>query len=377
METFVAVHGGAGYHSFTAEKELKQALRLACNNALLVASSAGSSLDVTEAAITVLEDAPNLNAGFGSNLTFEGNVECDAAIMDGNNHWGSVGAVSGVKNPIRVARAILEYSQVPDPLGRIPPLTLVSSGARSFASKHLHTSSGLVGEGALISDRARDRWVQWKDRLSSASTEEGTNLPPPPDSESLHDSQDTVGAVASCSGNMSAGVSSGGLLLKMEGRCGEAAMFGAGCWAQNKNIRPQVQIGMACSVSGTGEYITRSGLAKALGKSFEAFSPSDGSEYMDPHTIMQQVLVDEFWKPSQDLGEPNPSAGILLMTYEDGDDNTPIVRVWCGFTTPTFLVAYASTRNPIPKTLILRRPKDMVGAHADKKAPIYMTAFSL
>jgi len=156
-------------------------------------------------------------------------------------------------------------------------------------------------------------------------------------------------------------------------------VFGAGCWAQNKNIRSGVQIGMACSISGTGEYITRSNLGRALGKAFEAFRPSGQPEELsaiDPHAIMQHILVDEFWKPSQDLGEPSPSAGILLMTCEDGDDNKPIVRVWCAFTTATFLVAYASTRNPTPKALILRRPKEMDVAHTDK-APVYMTAFTL
>ncbi|KAE9411265.1 N-terminal nucleophile aminohydrolase [Gymnopus androsaceus JB14] len=370
MHTFIAVHGGAGSHS-SASKELKQALRLACKTAL----ESSSSLDVTEKAISILEDDPNLNAGFGSNLTLEGTVECDAAIMDGQNHFGSVGAVSGVKNPIRIARAILEHSQVPDPLGRIPPLTLVSSGAHAFASKHPHTSSQIVDAETLVNEKAKTRWRYWKDRWSSANS---IDVSPPTEYGNLHDLQDTVGAVACCSGNMAAGVSSGGLLLKMEGRCGEAAVFGAGCWAQN--ICPKAQIGMACSISGTGEYITRSGLARALGKAFEALpNPDDDLEgIVDPHAIMQQVLVDEFWKPSRDLGESSPSAGILLMTYEDGADNQPIVRVWCAFTTPTMAIAYASSQDPNPKALILRRPKEMdhTGGRNDN-APVYMTAFSL
>ncbi|KAJ4483226.1 asparaginase [Lentinula aciculospora] len=357
MHTFIAVHGGAGSHSSSTERELKQALRLACKKAL-DSSSSKSPLDITEAAITVLEDDPNLNAGYGSNLTLEGTVECDAAIMDGNNHFGSVGALSGIKNPIQVARALLEHSQGSDPLGRIPPLTLVSSGAHSFASNNPHTSSGIIDKSSMISARSRDRWHYWKEKLTSAKTE---------NSEFRQNLQDTTGAVTSCFGDMASGVSSGGLLLKMEGRCGEAAIFGAGCWAQN--IRPGGRIGMACSISGTGEYITRSGLARALGKAFEV-------QDVDPHAIIEKILIEEFWKPSQDLGEPSPSAGILLMTYEVGDDE-PIVRVWCAFTTPTMAIAYVSSRNPKPMALILRRPKELTGTRPDDKAPVYMTAFSL
>ncbi|KAJ3733520.1 asparaginase [Lentinula guzmanii] len=364
MHTFIAVHGGAGSHSSFTEKELKQALRLACKKGL-DSSSSRSPLDITEAAITILEDDPNLNAGYGSNLTLEGTVECDAAIMDGNNNFGSVGAVSGVKNPIRLARAILEHSQVPDPLGRIPPLTLVCSGAHAFASQNPRTSSTIIDKDAMISPSARDRWYYWKEKLNSASIEGGNNM---------HDLQDTVGAVTSCFGEMASGVSSGGLLLKMEGRCGEAAAFGAGCWAQN--IRAGQRIGMACSISGTGEYITRSGLARALGKAFEALEPVSPTEDVDPHAIMEKILIDDFWKPSKDLGEPSPSAGILLMTYQVGDDE-PIVRVWCAFTTPTMAIAYASSKDPSPKALILRRPKDMTRTRPDDKAPVYMTAFSL
>ncbi|GAW04272.1 N-terminal nucleophile aminohydrolase [Lentinula edodes] len=123
MHTFIAVHGGAGSHSSSTERELKQALRLACKKALDSSSlTSRSPLDVAEVAITVLEDDPVLNAGYGSNLSLEGIVECDAAIMDGNYHFGSVGAISGVKNPIQVARALLQHSQISDPLGRVPPL---------------------------------------------------------------------------------------------------------------------------------------------------------------------------------------------------------------------------------------------------------------
>jgi taspase (threonine aspartase 1) len=72
--------------------------------------------------ISHLEDDENFNAGYGSNLTLEGSVECDAAVMNEHGHFGSVGAVAGVKNPIRAAQQLLKYAQKDDYLGRVPPL---------------------------------------------------------------------------------------------------------------------------------------------------------------------------------------------------------------------------------------------------------------
>ncbi|KAH8119114.1 nucleophile aminohydrolase [Phellopilus nigrolimitatus] len=124
----VAVHGGAGYHSTNpaSEKAVKHALRAACIAAFhsLKGSNAGA-VDAVEHTICSLENAECLNAGKGSNLTFDGEVECDASIMDGEaQHFGSVGAVQGVKNPIAVARAVMDNSKRPQPLGRIPPLSV-------------------------------------------------------------------------------------------------------------------------------------------------------------------------------------------------------------------------------------------------------------
>ncbi|KAF5393409.1 hypothetical protein D9757_000750 [Collybiopsis confluens] len=365
MHTFVAVHGGAGFHSSSSEKEIKKALRLACKKAL-DSSLSGSSLDVVETAITVLEDDPNFNAGFSSNLTLDGSVECDAAIMNGRNHFGSVGAISGAKNPIRVARAILDYSQKPDPLGRVPPLTLVSSGARQFASQNLRSNSGIVDSDSMISKKAQEQWQYWRDKLLSSEAE-NVGSAQMNEGNSLYDSQDTVGAVVSCSGDMTAGrvfvavvVCCSKFRADAE-RCGsstlcfqssssttirsKAAMFGAGCWAQNSCSG---QMGMACSISGTGEFITRSGLARTLAKAFQT-SVVTGDLEIDPHAIMEKIIIDEFWKMSQGLGEPSPSAGILLMTHDDGDENEVVARVWCAFTTPSMAIAYASSKDPNPK----------------------------
>ncbi|KAG6831691.1 hypothetical protein H0H92_008334 [Tricholoma furcatifolium] len=258
---YIAVHGGAGMHSPSREKEVKHALRLACREALQNCinqdESSCTPLDVTGDAIALLEDDPHLNAGYGSNLTLDGTVECDAAIMDSSLSFGSVGAVAGVKNPIRLARAILDYSKVPDPLGRIPPLTLVSSGAHSFAMAEAQRGIvDTVPAESMISQKAKDNWIKWKARLYGEIPSDGME-----ESASLSDIQDTVGAVAFRNGEpMAAGVSRLAVWeiarhlkthsphsVKSVLMDEKAAVFGAGCWAQEF---PKAGIKIACSLSG-------------------------------------------------------------------------------------------------------------------------------
>ncbi|KAJ7647124.1 asparaginase [Roridomyces roridus] len=337
----LAVHGGAGVHSKNSEAEVKAALRLACTQALSTCGEP-SALNLVENAILALEDSPLLNAGYGANLTLDGTVECDAAIMDGcTRDFGSVGAVSGVKNPIRLARAILEHARVPDALGRIPPLTLVSEGAHAF--------------GRLPkTPRAQSQWNTWKARL------DGVDAGPVDDMQVL---QDTVGAVAwdLSSGTIASGVSSGGILLKYPGRVGEAAVFGAGCWAQE---------GMACGVSGAGEYIIKASLARSIGQALE-----QGTD-LDVHAILQRVLVEDFWKPSRSLTNPDPSAGVLLLTTEENQDGSPVGRLWCAFTTPSMAIAFVSSESAHPKALILRRPKELESRPNDQPR-VFITGFSI
>ncbi|KAF8348325.1 asparaginase [Amanita rubescens] len=360
---YVAVHGGAGNHSRTTEKEIKQCLRQACMHAISSAQQTEnpSSLSVVESAISILEDNPRFNAGYGSNLTLDGHVECDASIMDGRtSDFGSIGAVSGVKNPIRLARYVLEYSRIPDKLGRLAPMTVVSNGARDFVRANFSRADfgvQTIHPDELVAPRARDDWMKWKERLATVS--ESTHTGDHNQMAGLHDIQDTVGAVAWVEGDgAAAGVSSGGLLLKHSGRIGEAAVYGAGCWAQR---------GMACSVSGAGEHITRTALARSVGETFMM------SEDADSHDILHHTLVEKFWNPCKSRGELNPSAGVILLT-KTGSSNS--VRLWCAFTTTSMAIAYASSADPIPKALILRRPPELDN-ELNGKARIFITAITV
>ncbi|KAF8628882.1 hypothetical protein AX15_003668 [Amanita polypyramis BW_CC] len=356
---YVAVHGGAGNHGRANDKATKEGLRQACIRAISCARQEEnfSVLSVVESAISTLEDDPKFNAGYGSNLTLDGRVECDASIMDGcTSDFGSVGAVSGIKNPISLARCVLAHSRTPDKLGRLPPMTLVSDGAQNFVNS---TRPGLciqlVNPDDLVTPRAKDEWTGWKNRLTSESAE----IVNEERTTGLYDLQDTVGAVAWVEGEGgAAGVSSGGLLLKYSGRISEAAVYGAGCWAQ---------AGMACSVSGAGEHIVRAALARAVG---EAFMISGG---IDPHEILYRALIEKFWNPCKARGEPNTDAGLILLT-KNGDSES--VRLWCAFTTPSMAIAYASTLHPVPRALILRRPPELDNKLSDKPR-IYVTAVTL
>lgn len=171
---WVAVHGGAGVHpsDTLSVKTIKKALSRACTRAL----EAQTALQGVTRAICELEDDPVFNAGVGSSLTLLGTVECDAGVMTSDGSFGSVGALSGVSNPILGAKAVWEYGRKPDRLGRIPPMMLVGSGARSFCPKSIR-----VDPERMVTDRAREEWTKWTGRLEGE--------------ESLHDIQDTVGAV--------------------------------------------------------------------------------------------------------------------------------------------------------------------------------------
>ncbi|EIW63309.1 N-terminal nucleophile aminohydrolase [Trametes versicolor FP-101664 SS1] len=338
----VAVHGGAGFHprSQSSDGEIKRALRLACARSLAALEREAALHAVTDA-IAVLEDEECLNAGYGSNLTMSGIVECDASLMDGlTRDFGAIGAVSGVKNPIKLAHSVLQYSRTPDLLGRIPPLLLVSAGAQEFA----RTRDLACIPDSMISPRAHREWKRWTDALETArhahpmdtmlETSSAVGLQHP-QTDGLHDRQDTVGAIAlDAEGNLAAGVSSGGLLLKLPGRVGEAAMYGAGCWATHR---------VSCSVSGAGEDITRASLAKTICSSVEA-AGEDG----DIHDVLQTVIGHQFHKVCAERGETSPQAGVILLVKEYDDDGQLRPRLWCAFTTESMAIGYASSVSSKP-----------------------------
>ncbi|KAL2853232.1 nucleophile aminohydrolase [Aspergillus pseudoustus] len=173
----IFVHAGAGYHRRDFEKPHMKVCEGAAKVAMAMLRNGGSSVDAVEVAIMYLEDSEITNAGYGSNTTIEGTVECDATVVDHLGRSGAVGAVAQVKNPISLARTILDASKEPLTLHRVPPNLLVGPGATDYAYEQ-----GLVvlPHDGLVSSPARQRWIQWQRELKEAdirqrARSQGTN----------------------------------------------------------------------------------------------------------------------------------------------------------------------------------------------------------
>ncbi|PSN73187.1 N-terminal nucleophile aminohydrolase [Corynespora cassiicola Philippines] len=161
----IFVHAGAGYHSFQNERIHLEACNDAAQVAMLILRNGGSAVDAVEMAVKILEDREITNAGYGSNLAMDGCVECDASIVDHHGRSGAVGAIANVKNPISVARLVLNHSMQSLTLRRVPPNLLVSQGATDFAEE---MGVPLLPHDALVSPAARERWIRWKSDLKAA-----------------------------------------------------------------------------------------------------------------------------------------------------------------------------------------------------------------
>ena len=127
----VIVHAGAGNFSQASEKKANKATRRAAAVGMQALQRGASPLEAVVAAVSALEDDPSCNAGFGSNLTRDGRVECDASLMDGESGaFGGCGAVSDVDNPVALAQVLLEAQLCgAGPGGLVPPMLLVGDGA--------------------------------------------------------------------------------------------------------------------------------------------------------------------------------------------------------------------------------------------------------
>lgn len=228
----IAVHGGAGTierGALSSEREqaIRDALEKAvrAGHAILVAG--GSSLDAVSAAVEILEDAPEFNAGRGAVLTSEGGVELDASIMNGANlDAGAVAGVKGLRNPIQAARLVMTDS---------PHVMLVGEGAASFARNR---DLVFADDDWFITDFRREQLEAIQARQDAAVT------------ELSEDWFSTVGAVAiDHAGNLAAATSTGGMANKRWGRVGDSPIIGAGTYADNRSC--------AVSATGHGEYFIR------------------------------------------------------------------------------------------------------------------------
>jgi L-asparaginase / beta-aspartyl-peptidase len=201
-----------------------------------VLAGGGSSLDAVQAAVVVLEDSPQFNAGKGAVFTHDGTNELDAAIMDGRTKMaGAVAGVKHIKNPIHLARLVMEKS---------PHVMMAGEGAETFAREQ--GSIDFVPESYFRTDL---RWQQLQHALE-VEAKQGALLRPWTDDPRQEMYFGTVGAVAlDQAGNLAAATSTGGVTNKRFGRIGDSPIIGAGTYASDQSC--------GVSATGIGEYLIR------------------------------------------------------------------------------------------------------------------------
>jgi beta-aspartyl-peptidase (threonine type) len=231
----LAVHGGAGEvrrRGLTArgEQAICAALTSALEAGARILDNGGTSLDAVEDAVRRLEDSPLFNAGKGAVFNARGEHELEASIMDGRTlEAGAVAAVRGIKNPVTLARWVMERS---------PHVFLQGQGAVAFATSH---GMELVDPEYFWTQA---RWTALLEARSRAASD-----------SSASPERSTVGAVAyDRQRNLAAATSTGGMTNKLEGRVGDSSIIGAGTYASNSSS--------AVSCTGHGEYFIRATAAR-------------------------------------------------------------------------------------------------------------------
>jgi beta-aspartyl-peptidase (threonine type) len=240
MSFSLAIHGGAGTipaSLMTPEGEAahRAGLAAALRAGHAVLAAGGSAVEAVTRAVMALEDDAQFNAGHGAVFTTDGRMEMDAAIMDGRDRAaGAVSGITGPRNPILAARAVMESDSV----------MLAGEGAMAF----LRTQGLVFEEPAYFHTERRFQALQAELARRAAGAA---------DTRSDADRHGTVGAVArDAAGNLAAATSTGGMTGKRPGRIGDCPVFGAGTWAENG----------ACAVSATGhgEWFIRHGAAHEI-----------------------------------------------------------------------------------------------------------------
>jgi beta-aspartyl-peptidase (threonine type) len=229
----IAVHGGATCGLEYSEKDLamyEEALSQAITHGYNVLYRGNSAIDAVEAAVIALEDNPLFNAGCGSALNDIGDIEMDAAIMDGKYlHSGAVAMLQEIKNPVSLAKALLENSKH------------VMLGGKAAADFGVNMGMIPMNKSYFVSEKKYNSFLLSQDKNQNDLALNGKKY-------------GTVGAVAlDQNGNLAAATSTGGLAKRQQGRIGDSCIIGAGCYANNETC--------AVSATGNGEHIIRHVLA--------------------------------------------------------------------------------------------------------------------
>jgi beta-aspartyl-peptidase (threonine type) len=254
MTVALIAHGGAGNIRPGGEVAAVDGMRVAVQAGRAILLAGGAALDAVCATVVALEDNPAYNAGTGSVLNYDGFVEMDACVMESTGaRAGAVAALQRVKNPILVARKVMEETD---------HVMLAGEGAQRFARV-----MGF-GDHDPVTVQRRADWEDKKRRIAEVLGPKSLNV-----RRFLRDhpaySGGTVGAVAvDARGVLAAATSTGGVTLKLVGRVGDTPIPGAGNYASER---------IAASATGTGEYVMRSLATRAISERVAAGAPLDAA----------------------------------------------------------------------------------------------------
>ncbi len=248
----LVIHGGAGVierASLTPEREAEYRAKLteARDAGYAILERGGPALDAVVAAIKILEDSPLFNAGKGAVFTADGTCELDASIMDGRTQAaGAVAGVKRIKNPITLARAVMEKSE---------HVMLTGDGAERFAQQQ---GFEFVPNDYFYTTHRREQLERAQQREAAKKTKKTAHTASPADLAFDRSAKyGTVGCAAlDRQGNLAAGTSTGGMTNKKFGRVGDAPIIGAGTYAHNATC--------AVSATGWGEFFIRVGVARDI-----------------------------------------------------------------------------------------------------------------
>ena len=297
MGLALAVHGGAWNVPDAEVRAHREGVAIALRTGWEMLCGGAAALDVVEAVVRVLEDDPTFNAGRGSHLNRLGRVEMDASIMQGTRlEAGAVAAVQRVRNPVSLARRVMEAS---------PHVLLVGEGAQRFAQEQ---GVPLCRARDLLVGKARERYL----RIRSGAVDLV-------DQEFSTDEDDrylgTVGAAAlDALGHTAAATSTGGTLNKYPGRVGDSPLIGAGTYADD--------LAGAASCTGWGEGIIRVVLAKtaidrlAAGVQIDAAGQAALADLARVDARAGILLVDRYGRARSYFNTPRMARG--LATAEQG-----------------------------------------------------------
>src|SRR5271169_3291821 len=289
----LVAHGGAGNAGPGAERsERRRAMMTAMRLGAQILRANGSALEAVVATVVALEDHPLFNAGYGSLLNSEGNVEMDASVMfaelfsesipsgkqsalahshepDYTVSAGAVAAVSRVRNPILLARAVMEHS---------PHILMAGPGAENFARK---VGIRLVRPEEMVTERARERWRARRQQTEMLDAQAAARA--------ALGGHGTVGAAAvDLDGAIAAATSTGGVPGKLFGRVGDSALIGAGTFAHAFG---------AASATGQGEAIILTALCREA-----VLALADGS----PQAVAREAILEM-------IDATGAEAGIILV----------------------------------------------------------------